>query len=98
VLAVWLPMLATDSRDGWDPTLLDDPRVTHLWDGDRVTGTWFADSKLDLGYPGPVVWDAYLVFGPDARWGDPPSGFAGAGWTVIGRTDDLDAELERVLR
>lgn len=90
VYAIWLPMLPTDSRPRWDDHVLNDPRVIHLWDEERVTGRWFADHGLG---DGPVTWDAYLLFGPDARWDETPPDPVGLGRPVIGVIEDLEAEL-----
>jgi len=91
-------MLPTDKRSRWDDGLLDDPRVTHLWDEDKTAGTWFADpDRLGLRYPGPVMWDAFLLFGRQARWEDAPSDLLASGWTVIGTTDKLEAPLVALL-
>ena len=38
MFAIWLPMLAGDSRSAWDSNVLDDPRVIDFWDGDRIAG------------------------------------------------------------
>lgn len=92
VHVVWFNMLPGDSRDGWDADVLADPRVTHHWDEGRVVGRALVD-PLDYD-GGPIVWDAYAVYGPDAEWDDEP---AGAGWTVIGRTDQLQRDLEPYL-
>ena len=97
VYAVWLPMLATDERSSWEPSLLADPRVAHFWDGERVAGSWFAKANLGgLGYAG-IVWDAYFVFGRDAVWRDAPRPLRGSGSTVIGTTDDLQNEIAPLL-
>ncbi len=98
VYAVWLPMLPTDARSAWDRSLLSDSRVTHFWDGSMLAGEWFAEERhTDLDYPGAVVWDAYALFGPDARWERAPSDLVGAGWTVIGTVERLKADLEPFL-
>ena len=49
--------------------------MTQYWDGEGITGTYFADTDLGgLGYSG-FVYDVYYVFGPrreaDARAGRP---------------------------
>lgn len=99
VYTVWLPMLATDARSEWDPELLDDPRVQHFWDEQRISGEWLADpDNIALDFPGPIVWDAYVLFGPDAQWRDSPSDLVGAGWTVIATADRLERELASVTR
>ncbi|MDP9366531.1 MAG: hypothetical protein M3Q10_20285, partial [Chloroflexota bacterium] len=93
-----MPILPTDSRSQWDDELLVDPRVTHLWDEAGTAGRWFADpDNLGLRYPGPVVWDAFLLFDRQARWDGTPSNLVGSGWTVIGSTDKLEAALAPLL-
>jgi hypothetical protein len=42
VYANWFWILLGDDRVEWDGQILNDPRVTHLWDAERVTGRWFA--------------------------------------------------------
>ncbi len=94
---VWMPMLTTDARSEWDAGLLDDPRVQHFWDQERVAGTWLAREDLGgQGYAG-VVWDAFFVFGEDAVWDERPTGLLSSGSTVIGNTDDLADALARTL-
>ena len=93
-----MPVLPTDARSEWDASVLDDARVKHFWDGETALGSWLADPQnLDRGYSGPVVWDAYLLFGRNARWEERPTDLRGAGWTVIGRASDLESEVEAVL-
>jgi hypothetical protein len=41
VFIIWLPMLLGDSREAWDPAVISDDRVTHLWDERRLAGRWF---------------------------------------------------------
>ena len=98
VYAVWLPMQIGDARSEWDRRVLDDPRVVNLWDEERASGLYFANpSTLGLRYPGRVLWDAYLLFGPEARWDRVPSGLRGAGATLIGNSDRLESELKPLL-
>lgn len=98
VYAVWLPMLATDARSEWDDGLLNDPRVRHFWDEERVAGRWFAEADLRADQFGPIVWDAYLLFGPGSRWDDEPTALLGSGSPVIGATDALKRELAPLLQ
>jgi hypothetical protein len=98
VYAVWLPMLAGEERSDWDGGPLVERRVAHFWDGDRILGRWLADRETgDLGRPGGVVWDAYLLFGPDARWQDEPTGLRAAGAPIIGETGELNDAATAVL-
>ncbi|MDP9359706.1 MAG: ScyD/ScyE family protein [Chloroflexota bacterium] len=69
--------------------------MTHLWDQGSAAGGWFADSDhLGLRYPGLVMYDAFLLFGREARWDDAPSNLLASGWTVIGTTDELEGALD----
>jgi len=91
-------MLPTDARDEWDDQLLADPRVTHLWDQERTVGRWLADDQnLDLGDTGEVVWDAFLLFGPEATWEHAPSGLLAWGAPVVGRFPELEDALTPLL-
>ena len=97
VYAVWLNQRSTDARDTIDESTLADPRVTQYWDGEGITGTYFADSDLGgLGYSG-FVYDVYYVFGRDAAWTDDPGPLAGSGGPVVTRGDDLLTSIRRQL-
>jgi len=97
VYVVWMPMLATDARSKWDPAHLSDRRVRHFWDEERTAGLWFARAGVGgLGYAG-VVWDAYLLFGPDASWDDEPAPLVGAGAPVVAKSAQLEAEVGRLV-
>lgn len=86
-------MLPTDARGEWDDHLLNDPRVVHLWDGERITGRWFG-------------WGSGR---PAGSSGTPTSSSTGArpgttrprswwwGRTVIGRSDDLKQQIAPLL-
>ena len=91
MFAIWLPMLAGDSRDRWDSNVLDDPRVVSLWDGDRRAGRWFAEHGIGgLGSPGDVVWDAYYAFGKRSRWAAEPNGVLASGSDIIDNVGGLE--------
>lgn len=65
VYAVWFNMLPRDSRGEFPTDLLTDPRVTQFWDDHHLVGTAFA--PLADWHKG-VLWDAYFLYGPEARW------------------------------
>lgn len=48
--------------------------VANLWDRDTAVSRWAAGAR-DLGIEpfGPVVYDAFLLFAPEAGWGSAPS-------------------------
>ena len=84
MFAIWLPMLAGDSRSAWDSNVLDDPRVHEFWDGGRIAGRWFADQQLaGLGGPGQIVWDAYYAFPSTSSWNAVPTGVLAAFLTAL---------------
>ncbi len=95
VLAIWTDRRFFDSRQQWDAAELVDPRVTHLWDQGDLSGRWLVEHAP--GFRGGD-WDAYALFGPDARWTattlTPP---LSSGPTVMGSSDDLAAAVRPLL-
>ena len=94
VYAVWLPFLG-GSFDAVDPAVLPDDRVVHVWDEEVISSDWFGGNVVGGGAPS---YDYYLLFGPDADWpagGAPP--LAGVGSTIIGRGDQLVAEVTELV-
>jgi hypothetical protein len=97
VYAVWLNQRSTDARDTIDESILADPRVTQYWDGEGITGTYFAETDVaGMGYAG-FVYDVFYVFAPDAAWADDPPAPAGAGGPVLFEGERLLAALKRQL-
>lgn len=91
-------MLATDARSEWDDSIFDDPRVINLWDEERVLGRWLGQrDEPNAGRFGPIVWDAFFVFGRDSEWQATPSVLLGSGSPVIGETSKLESTLTEAL-
>ena len=87
----------TDERDEIDDSILADPRVTQYWDGEGITGTYFAETDLGgLGYSG-FVYDVFYVVGPDATWDPEPAPLAGSGGPVVFEGEKLLAALRSQL-
>ena len=87
----------TDERDEIDESILEDPRVTQYWDGEGITGTYFAETDVGgLGYSG-FVYDVFYVFGPDATWDREPAPLRDAGAPVLFEGDKLVAALKAQL-
>jgi hypothetical protein len=80
-------MLASDANPEV-ADLLVDGRARHYWDGDRKLG--LAVARM-LGLGGGAAWDIFLVYGPDAKWGDAPEA---VGSPVISDS----GKLQRALR
>ena len=105
VYAVWFEMLPNDSRAKWPPTLLSDSRVIHRWDELKAVGTWYArrtesmrrqltpDSKWG---DGDVLWDAFLLYAPEGRWDNAPTGLIHWGRTIVAGRETLKADFERL--
>ena len=58
-----LPALSGDSAQGWDPEVLNDPRVVNYWDPSEAVSLWFGQL---VTHSQGIVWDHYILFGPDA--------------------------------
>jgi hypothetical protein len=95
VYVVWLPMLATDARALWDPTIISSAQAKHYWDKDKAISAWF--SKLPGDYEG-VDWDVYYLFGPEARWEDKPTPIRSVGATILYEQDKLLKSIEPLLQ
>ena len=100
VYAVWFNMVEGDDRSRWSRELLTDHRVAHFWDEERVIGRWFAPrtqseemegalAPNSSGLGQPVLWDVYLVFGPESRWDAGPSGVRRWGRTILRTREQL---------
>jgi hypothetical protein len=99
VFAIWLPMLAGDSRSAWDGNVLDDPRVSEFWDGTRIAGKWFADQQIGgLDGPGSIVWDAYYAFPRNSTWTGQPSSVLATGSDIIDNVPGLEHNFIPLLK
>jgi hypothetical protein len=94
VYAVWLPMLVGDAREKWSETTMPDRRVMDFWDGEFVTGQWFA-REVD-GYQG-IAWDVYYLYGPEATWENVPEPLESSGGTIYGKREALRMQLLALL-
>jgi len=71
--------------------------VTQYWDGEGITGTYFAETDLGgLGFSG-FVYDVYYVFGADATWADEPAPLADSAGPVLHKGEQLLAALRAQL-
>ena len=96
VYAIWFNMYPGDDRSRWDDALMADPRVTRLWDERKIVGRWLVDHKV-VNYAGEVLWDAYLLFGPQAVWGATPAPLISWGEPVYLRKRVLEFALSSIL-
>jgi hypothetical protein len=71
IYVVWGPMLEKEKEeDAKKATVhLPDPRVTHFWTPEHGVAEAF---EAPLGLDKVRAWDTYMLFGPQARWGETP--------------------------
>lgn len=89
----WIPILPGDANPEVAELLVDE-RASHYWDGDRKLGT-AVTRLLGGGDDDRTAYDVFLVYGPDAKWGDKP---AADGSPVISESGALQRALEPYLR
>ncbi|MCI0396701.1 MAG: YceI family protein, partial [Chloroflexi bacterium] len=111
VYAVWFAMVSPEflpaELDGRrDESLLNDPRVIHFWDQQRLVNAWFA-ANVPLEGPeraslrrtygqldwGVYIWDAYFLYGPEGEWAGVAQAPAGAGYPIIQNRETIRAAL-----
>jgi hypothetical protein len=87
VIAVWFPNIDGDVRESWPAEVLDDPRVVHLWEEGQAIGRWYGARTR----PGEdwTEWDAFFVYGPEARWSDGPPPHLAWGRTIVREREKL---------
>jgi hypothetical protein len=106
VYAIWFKMYPGDARDRWRAAALPDARVAHFWDETRSVGRLYAtmlpriavrrasESKETVG---SVLWDAYLLYGTNARWDTAPPDAISWGSTILLTRDTLARDLRSAI-
>ena len=67
VYAIWFNMYPGDERSKWDNSLITDSRVTYYWDEAAIVGRSLVKNNV-VQYKYEILWDAYLLYGPEAAW------------------------------
>ena len=88
-----MPVLLSDARSTWDESLITDPRASHFWDEAQVTGIWFNEQGYLADYNLGVVYDAYILLGPEAEWDSKPGPVISEGYTLIGTSEPLREDI-----
>lgn len=97
VYAVWLNILITDDRSSIPP-ILNDSRVTELWDGELEVARWFPQQEAFRGsILRPIAWDVYFLFGPEAEWDAIPEPLLSAGSPITSRVKELSGSIVPLL-
>jgi hypothetical protein len=101
VYAIYFEMVEDDrgAKSRVDPkTLLSDPRVTSFWDDGKIAGRWFDENVTKLGErqgdPNRIEWDSYVLFGPQAQWGEGPPDHVSWGRPLVQEAGRLRSDLE----
>lgn len=98
VYAVWFDMWPGDNRSKWKDKLAD-PRAVNFWDEGKIVGKWYAKHIQELeGYHGKVIWDAYFLYGPQAKWDHKPPPIESWGSPVFRKVGRLRKDLVRLLK
>src|SRR5215203_2292637 len=99
-------MFGTETRDDWPADVLTDSRVVHWWDEGKSVGRYYMPRIAQMrdtmtpgstGFAGNVLWDAYLVYGPEARWDATPNDLRRWGRTILRTQDGLREAFTAVL-
>ena len=107
VYAVWFNIYPGDSRQGWRPDLLTDSRVIQYWDEPRSVGRlyyqslpqiWPARAAETLPPIETTLWDAYLLYGPAARWDGQLPDVVSWGSTIVRTRESLNHDFEQALK
>jgi len=106
VYAIWFNMFPGDARSKWRPDVLTDPRVIHRWDEGKVVGRWYGERTSSLrpkltaesNWNGEILWDSYLLYGPEAHWDDVPTGVIHWERTIVAAGETLRIDAERLLK
>jgi hypothetical protein len=75
--------------------VIDDPRVGHFWDEQKVVGRWFAEQAR--WEDGDVMWDVYFLYGPEAQWGENPGEPLAHGGTIEDEASQLVRHVDTLL-
>jgi hypothetical protein len=104
VYAIYFEIVHDDegAKSRIDPrTLFDDPRVSVFWDDERVAGRWFDENVTHLGkrqgQEDRIEWDAFILYGPHAKWTEQAPEAVSWGRTVYEERDRLAQDLDTTL-
>jgi hypothetical protein len=107
VYAIWFNMYPGDSRQRWPDALLTDARVRHYWDEGRGIGQlylnalpamWSKRSPDTVVPEADALWDAYMLYRPDAQWGDQHPEVVAWGYPILRTSETLVQELDRITK
>ena len=112
IYALWFPMvpsqlLPQELSGRRDESVLNDPRVVHLWDRQRVANQWFAENVPPQGPEraslrrtygnldwGTVIWDTYMLYGPEATWAEAAGSAEAAAYPILANRTHIAEALQ----
>lgn len=98
VYAVWFNMFPGDDRKKWPEGLLTDSRVHNYWDEGKTVGRLFGE-HVTRKNASVIEWDAFILFGPEAEWGDTiPQPVFSWGRTIVGSRKKLMEDFLELTR
>lgn len=69
---------------------MTDKRVSHFWDATAEVGRSFGGAEeYDQYVRGPLAWDIFFLYGPDAQWEEVPLPVIASGSTIVAHKDRL---------
>lgn len=74
IYVVWGPYKEreTEADARLAASFVPDPRAVHFWTGTPAAGDLFNQPLKPLGLGAQSAWDSFLVYAPEARWGESP--------------------------
>lgn len=100
-------MYPTDLRERWPANALTDRRASHWWDEEKRVGRWYAQRMEDIAdrlapgasnVGGTILWDAYLVYGPEAQWAETPTGLRRWGRPIFATREPFEEAVGNLLK
>lgn len=73
---------------------IPDLRAIHYWDKKKLIGKWFKDN-VTTQYEGDILWDATILFGPEATWDDTPKPMVHYGRTILHKAEELKSNIKQ---
>jgi hypothetical protein len=65
----------------------------HFWDDKKIIGRWFDEHPYAQEADSGIVWDAYYLCGPDAKWEAKPGPLLSGGGTARNKFVEIQENL-----
>ncbi len=71
-----------------------EPLVIHYWDKQEKIGKWFKEF-VTIEYEGDILWDATVLFGPEAIWGEIPESRMHYRRTILHKAEEIKSHIKQ---